>query len=298
MSQHRLHVSLDAKAAAAISALLEALLEEDAFPVASFEEDEQAGKWNVSVYVPEAETERVREMIASQLDALGLQGDIRAEELGQENWVERTLRDLAPVRAGRFVVHGSHDAGCARPNEFAILIDAGMAFGTGHHGTTAGCLEAIANELKRQRFANALDLGSGTGVLAIAIAMAARIPVLASDIDPVADRIAAENARTNGVGSLVETLTATGFDHRRLGELAPFDLIVANILAGPLQAMAHDLVGHLSPGGTVILSGLLPGQKARILAAYRLQGLRLERATVRDGWLTLVLRDMRRAQSR
>ena len=151
----------------------------------------------------------------------------------------------------------------------------------------------IDKVLKRSHPRNALDLGSGTGVLAIAIAKAARIPVLASDIDPVAAEIARHNARTNQAGAFVESIAATGFNHTRFMAYVPFDLVVANILAGPLQAMAHDLSLHLASRATVILSGLLPHQKSRILATYRAHGLALEHAHYQDGWMTLVLRNMR-----
>jgi ribosomal protein L11 methyltransferase len=227
------------------------------------------------------------------LQAQDVDESVLIETLGNENWVEKTLQDLAPVRAGRFVVHGSHDADCAAPHEHAICINAGMAFGTGHHGTTAGCLAMIDRELKRSAPRNALDLGSGTGVLAIAIAKAAHIPVLATDIDPVAAHIARQNARANQAGGYVDSIAATSFNHTRFLEYVPFDLVVANILAGPLQAMAHDLSRHLASGAGVILSGLLPHQRARILAGYRAQGLAHDHTHYQDGWMTLVLRNMR-----
>lgn len=293
MSQIRIHVELPKDEADRLSPMVETLFEEDGFPVASFEISETEERWAVSVYAPQDEASAVTDRLAALLKKQSVYTAIQTETLDDRNWVAATLEDLAPVRAGRFVVHGSHDAGCAAPNEHAILVDAGMAFGTGHHGTTAGCLAMIDRELKRSAPRNALDLGSGTGVLAIAVALARRIPVLATDIDPVAADIARENARINRVGNFVESIAATGFNHRRFVDYVPFDLVIANILAGPLQAMAHDLAAHLSPGGTVILSGLLPHQKARILATYRTQGLAFEQAHYRDGWMTLVLKNMR-----
>ncbi|MBZ0228103.1 MAG: 50S ribosomal protein L11 methyltransferase, partial [Bauldia sp.] len=172
-------------------------------------------------------------------------------------------------------------------NDLAIEIEAGQAFGTGHHGTTAGCLVAIDRLAKSRRIANALDIGTGSGVLAIAIARRAKAPVLASDIDPVAVAVARENVAKNGAAGFVETFTAAGLGDRRFAARAPFDLIVANILAGPLAALAPAIRRKLANGGTVILSGLLPDQKARIVSAYRRQGLRLVGALVLDGWLTL-----------
>ncbi len=293
MNQARVYLEADKPIIEALEPSLEADFEEDGYPVASFEIDEDTGLWGLSVYVPQEETEEAVGRLERVAAAMGYRLSAASEILEPTNWVARTLEQLAPVRAGRFVVHGSHDAGCARPNEHAIRIDAGMAFGTGHHGTTAGCLAMIDKVLKYTKPQNALDLGSGSGVLAIAVAKACRVPVLATDIDPVAAEIARRNAIENGVGAFVQSITATGFNHRRFIDYVPFDLIIANILAGPLQAMAHALSQHASPGGTVILSGLLPHQKARILAAYRAQGLAFQHVHYQNGWMTLILRNMR-----
>ena len=286
------HIQFDIPAGLAIplSQALETALEQDGFPVAVFEADEEKAIWTVSVYCDGEKRAYVRGVIDVVLAETGIGPGITEETLEDENWVEKTLQDLAPVRAGRFVVHGSHDRGTVRAHEHGILIDAAMAFGTGHHGTTAGCLFMLDRAMKRQRYANALDLGTGTGVLAIAIARAAHIPVLATDIDPVATRIAVENARLNGVSAEVSAVTASGFAHRAITARKPYDLIVANILAGPLQTMAHDFARHLASSGTAILSGLLPHQKARIVAAYRAQGLHLLSAHYQDGWMTLEFR--------
>jgi ribosomal protein L11 methyltransferase len=289
MSQQRLYIETSQNAARQIAARLESEFEDEGFPVASFETDEAGNMWTVSLYVPENESAQNTLAFRKIANELGYAGEIRSETLADEGWVEKTLGELAPVRAGRFVVHGSHDTGCAAPNEISVLIDAGMAFGTGHHGTTAGCLAMIDRQLKMHPVRHALDLGSGTGVLAIAIAKATRRPVLASDIDPVADHIARANARINNAHQWLTSITATGFNHRKFAEMAPFDLIVANILAGPLQALAPSLARHLAPSATVILSGLLPHQKARIVANYRTQGLKYEHAHYQSGWLTLVL---------
>lgn len=290
MSQSRITFELPLNQIETINSAVEETFEEDGYPVACFEVDETTGIWGISVYTSPDEIEETKTRLADCLKNQGLTVDLNIEDLGEQNWVEKTLTELAPVRAGRFVVHGSHDAGCASANEHAILVDAGMAFGTGHHGTTAGCLAMIDRELKRTSPLNALDVGSGTGVLAIAVAKAARIPVLATDIDPVADQIARQNAKANQVCNLVESITASGFHHRRIFERGPYDLVIANILAGPLQAMACEMAMHLADGATVILSGLLPHQKARILATYRAQGLVFEHAHYQNGWMTLVLK--------
>lgn len=292
MSQTRLFFELNQPQVTQISALVEDLFEMDAYPVSSFEVDEDTGLWAVSIYMDIDQISDASKRLEITLASVDFNPVLNTEDLGDVNWVEKTLSELAPVRAGRFVVHGTHDAGIAAPHEHAILIDAGMAFGTGHHGTTAGCLAMIDRELKRKKPWRALDLGSGTGVLAIAIAKAARIPVLASDIDPVADEIAKQNARLNQVDAFVESITSTGFNNRRFKDWTPFDLVVANILAGPLQKMAYELSTHLSSKATVILSGLLPHQKARILATYRAHGLAFEHAHYQNGWMTLVLKNM------
>ena len=184
----------------------------------------------------------------------------------------KSLEGLKPVRAGRFLVFGRHDRDRLKPNDLGIEIEAGQAFGTGHHGTTAGCLIAIAQEAKTRPIRNALDVGSGSGVLAIALAKLAKARVLASDIDPVATRVAEENVRLNGVAAHVRCITAAGLNGRAFAERTPADLIVANILAGPLAALAPAIRRAVAPGGTVILSGLLPEQRARIVATYRAAG--------------------------
>lgn len=245
---------------------------------------EVAKGWLVEAYW-DGERPAAAKAVEAVARARGLAAEVGP--LPDIDWVAKSLEGLGPVRVGRFVVHGSHDSGAVRANDIGIAIDAAQAFGTGHHGTTAGCIAALARIGKRRRFRSALDLGTGSGVLAFAIAKAWRIPVIATDIDPVAVRIASANARTNGVGSLVHTYRATGFGHRLLRRR--FDLIVANILAGPLARLAPEMAAHLSCGGTIVLSGLLPPQRRHILAAYCNQGFRHRRSITRDGWLTLIL---------
>jgi ribosomal protein L11 methyltransferase len=247
------------------------------------------GHWQVVVYFERAPDAAERKALAAAAATVfGPDAPPFAiAALPEQNWVARSLAGLKPVRAGRFLVHGAHDRAHVRPNDIAIEIEAGEAFGTGHHGTTAACLIAIDRATRSHPIHNALDLGTGTGVLAIAIAKAAKVPVLASDIDPVAARIAEENARLNGVAGLVHAVTAPGLTKSVFADAGPFDLIVANILAGPLVALAPAIHRHLAPGGTVILSGLLEAQRARIVAAYRAQGLRLVGGIHREGWLTL-----------
>ena len=194
------------------------------------------------------------------------------------------------MRAGRFFVHGAHDRRKRHSGELAIEIEAGLAFGTGHHGTTAGCLEMLEKVVRREHPRNALDLGTGSAVLAIAVAKLAHIPVLATDIDPVAVRVAAANARLNHVKALVETVTAPGFHHPIFAKRAPFDLIVANILARPLMRLAPQMAGHIALGGSIVLSGILERQRDAVVSAYVGQNFRHVRTLHREGWVTIHLK--------
>ncbi len=208
--------------------------------------------------------------------------------LPERDWVAEGLSGLPPVRAGRFLVHGRHVRSVRRANDIAIEIEAAQAFGTGHHGTTAGCLTAIEAALARRwTIRRAADIGTGTGLLAIAIARMAHVPVVATDIDPVATATARANARHNGVAAYVQAATAIGTGHALYRETGPFDLIVANILAGPLARLATDIRRIAAPGARIILSGLLPDQQRSVTAAYRNTGLRVAGARHVDGWLTL-----------
>lgn len=267
-------------------ALADAIGESDAldFPaVAALETG--PGRWEVTVYFEAAP--RLEDLTALAQETVGGEGDWTIETLPETDWVAKSLEGLPPVRAGRFLVHGAHDRDRRLPNDIAIEIEAAEAFGTGHHGTTAGCLIAIDRLAKSRPIGTALDLGTGSGVLAIALARLG-VTVLASDIDPVAVRAAAGNVAKNGVRSRVRTVHAAGLDARIFAEWGPFDLIVANILAGPLARLAPAIRRALAPGGTVILSGILPEQAMRVIAAYRGQTLRLVRRFVRDGWVTLI----------
>ena len=262
-------------------------------PTALFQTDPdlaEGSPWRLTIYVAAAEADEWYDRIVLMARERGLSDDVERTDFSETDWVAQTLRDLAPVRAGRLVVHGSHDRDAARTGEIAVEIDAGLAFGTGHHGTTSGCLCMLDRTLRRARPRRVMDIGTGSAVLAIAAAKAARVPVLATDIDPVATRVARENAKLNGVAPLVRCETAAGFASPVFDAFGPCDLLIANILAGPLKRLARPMLRHLVPGATVVLSGLLPHQRAAIVSAYRLQGLRLERAHVENGWLTLAMR--------
>jgi ribosomal protein L11 methyltransferase len=194
------------------------------------------------------------------------------------------------VPAGRFVVHGAHDRERVPANKLAIEIEAALAFGTGHHGTTRGCLLLLDHVLKAYQPRRVLDLGTGTGVLGIAAAKALKIGVLASDIDPPSVKVAQENARLNETGNLVQVIRATGFSAPGFAQRGPFDLVLANILANPLRQLATPMAQHLAPGALVILSGLLTPQARGVIAAYRSRGLVPLRHLRIEGWSSLLLR--------
>ena len=249
------------------------------------------GRWDITVHFAEAPDQgAIRELV--RLAA----GDEVAQDIGfdtveAKDWVKATLDELVPVRAGRFIVHGQHDRSKVPPNKLGIEIEAALAFGTGHHGTTRGCLLLLDDVLKAHFPRRVLDLGTGTGVLAIAAAKALRIEVLASDIDPLSVRVGRDNARLNGTGNWVETIRATGFSAPQFAQRGPFDLVLANILANPLRQMATPMARHLARSARVILSGLLPHQAQGVIAAYRARGIVLERHIQIDGWSSLLMRN-------
>jgi ribosomal protein L11 methyltransferase len=256
--------------------------------IAAFERSD--GRWDVTVHFAEPPDQTsIRELVGIAAGGEVAQ-DIAFDTVEARDWVKATLQELAPVRAGRFIVHGQHDRSNIPPNKLGIEIEAALAFGTGHHGTTRGCLLLLDQVLKAWRPRRVLDVGTGTGVLAIAAAKALRAAVLASDIDPLSVRVARENARLNGSANWVTTIQATGFSAPQFATRGPFDLVLANILANPLRQMATDMAGHLVPSGLVILSGLLPHQAQGVIAAYRARGLLLERQLKIDGWSSLLMR--------
>lgn len=212
------------------------------------------------------------------------------EAVPDQNWVALSQAALPPITAGGFIVHGSHDRTRFAMRRLAVEIEAGEAFGTGHNATTTLCLQALDDLTRRQRFAHVLDLGCGTGVLAIAAArVLPAVRVLASDSDPLATTIARENARLNRVASRVRIVAVTGFNHPALRRARPFDLVLANILPGPLIALAPAMRRAIRAGGVAVLSGLLNHQAREVAATYRAAGFHLLRRRQDAGWTVLVL---------
>ena len=257
--------------------------------IAAFEAP--GGSWDITVHFAEAPDQASIRKLVGLAAGDTVAADIVFDTVDAKDWVKATLEELVPVRAGRFIVHGRHDRAKVPPNKLGIEIEAALAFGTGHHGTTRGCLVLLDHVLKAYRPRRVLDLGTGTGVLAIAAAKALRIKVLASDIDPLSVKVAHENARLNGTGDLVQTIHATGFSAAGFAQRGPFDLVMANILANPLRQLATPMARHLAASALVILSGLLPHQAQGVIAAYRARGLVLKRHIRIEGWSSLLLQN-------
>jgi ribosomal protein L11 methyltransferase len=257
--------------------------------------DNGAGRWRVAMYFRVAPDETMVRQLTATATGTAVAKALRFERVAAKDWVRESLAGLAPVSAGRFIVHGAHDRARIPLNRIGIEIEAALAFGTGHHGTTRGCLLALdwlCKSLPRRRI---LDLGTGSGVLAIAAARALRRPVLATDIDGSAVRAARANAARNRAGGFVDVIKADGVTAPKLRERSPYDLVLANILLRPLQRLAVPLTRLTAPGARVVLSGLLASQANAAIAAYR--GLALERRIDLDGWTTLVLVRRRRPRA-
>ena len=247
------------------------------------------GRWQVAIHFRAApDEEAVRAAVAAAAGRRAA-ATLRFTRVVAIDWVRDSLAGLAPVAAGRFIIHGAHDRARIPVNRIGIEIEAALAFGTGHHGTTRGCLLALDRLCKsntRRHELGILDLGTGSGVLAIAAARALGQRVLATDIDADAVRVARANARFNRVGTLVEVVKANGVTSQTMSARAPFDLVFANILLGPLQRLASPLRRLIAPAGRIVLSGILPSQANAAIAAYR--PLTLERRFDLDGWTTLI----------
>lgn len=268
--------------------LVDAVMERDDLALTASAHEAENGEW-VFEATCSAEPD-IEAFNALVHEALGGKVTFSTEKLDPEtDWVSQSLEGLKPVTAGGFYVYGSHDADNIPVGLTPLHIDAAQAFGTGHHETTTGCLEAIDTILKAKKPRFMLDVGTGTGVLAIALAKRTRLPVVATDIDPIAVSVTKDNAELNEVGKNILTIEATGLDSKKIRECGPYDMIVANILAGPLVGLAPDIGKAAMPGASVVLSGILVEQAARIVAAYRQQNIVLKQRITRKEWVTLVL---------
>ena len=286
MSVDQLSVSLTKEQA---YALVDAVSERDDLALtASAHENEETGEW-----VFEATCDSPPDVAAfSELARQVLGGDVAfsvAPIDPEINWVAKSLEGLAPVIAGGFYVYGSHETAPVPEGLTPMKIDAAQAFGTGHHETTTGCLEAIEALLTERTPMRMIDIGTGTGVLAIALAKRLEAVILATDIDPIAVTTTIDNAVENGVGEQIDAIEATGLDHDEITARAPYDLVVANILAGPLTELAPGVGSITQPGGTAILSGILNTQADGVIAAYQAAGFALKDHLKRKEWTTLVL---------
>jgi ribosomal protein L11 methyltransferase len=286
-ASHVLRLVTDQQRARAVADIIVETFDPTETAAGAFEIDDGPA-WSVEVYfADQPDEDDIRALIEAVSDA---ETAARAEfgEIAKEDWVGKSLAGLEPVRAGRVVVHGSHDRDRLRSNDIGVEIEAALAFGTGHHGTTLGCLEALDRIVSRRRPRRVLDVGTGTGVLAIATAKLLRQKVAAGDIDPVAVETARANAIANGAGAFVQPVVAVGLKHAALS--GRYDLIFANILAKPLRLLAPAIAAAAAPDAELVLSGLLGRDVPGVLSAYRAQGFSLAKRTDIDGWATLILR--------
>lgn len=269
----------------ALGEALEALQPEPT-GIGVFELEDGSGLWEIGAYFTDAPDEAGLAILATMHDAKMFV----VSEVPDQDWVAKVRRELSPVEAGRFFVYGSHDADKVPEGSIPLLIEAAMAFGTGHHGTTLGCLKAF-DRLVTDGFVpqNAIDVGCGTAVLAMAAAHVSPNQVLASDIDPVAVDVAIANVAANGLWGRVKSVVAAGFDADELKENAPYDLVFANILKGPLIDLAPHMAAVIAPGAHAILSGILNEQADDVIAVYAQNGINLlARDSIVD-WTTLTL---------
>ncbi|KQB95969.1 ribosomal protein L11 methyltransferase [Loktanella sp. 1ANDIMAR09] len=269
-------------------ALAEAIegLEPEPTGVGVFEIEDGSGLWEVAAYFMDWPDAGALAVLSALYDAK----PFNISEIPEQDWVSKVQRELSPVQAGRFFVYGSHDADKVPADKIPLLIDAAMAFGTGHHGTTKGCLEAF-DKLLTDGFAgkNILDVGCGTAVLAMAAAKVLPHAVLASDIDPTAVEVAQANVVSNGLQDRVNCVVAAGFGAPVLKDSAPYDLIFANILKAPLIGLAPDMGANIANGGYAILSGILNEQADEVIAVYAQNGFNLIERHVIVDWTTLIL---------
>jgi ribosomal protein L11 methyltransferase len=281
---HVMRFPADELMARRASTLLFEQLDPDEAAVAAFEGERS---WLVEVhFAHEPDREMLTELVRVACDGCEPDG-IVFEQIAETDWIAASLAGLPPVRVGRFVIHGAHDRARVGSNRIGIEIEAALAFGTGHHGTTQGCLGALERALRTRPPRKVLDVGTGTGVLAIAAARALKREVMAGEIDPLAVAAAIGNARQNRAGALVRAVKADGVRHPTIRTGARYDFVLANILLPPLKRLARPVRMLAAPGATVVLSGLMPDQANAARAAWASQGLVLRRAVTIENWTTL-----------
>lgn len=301
MSTWRIWVTVPPQAVPILEDAIESTCAFDSEPpsISSFEIKEHE-TWQVEAYfTSQPDMGLMQQTVSDAARNLGLTlAPLQSERLQEKDWVSESQKLLHPVTAGRIFVHGSHDRKHRRPYGINLQIEAGQAFGTGQHATTLGCLLMLHRLARYLRPTRLCDLGCGSGVLSMTMARIWNKGVLASDIDPIATQVCTENATINSIrvhGAPVtrkgmSIVTAAGTQNRLIQRHGPYDLVTANILAGPLIDMAHDIARIIAPGGRLILAGLLVDQEAGVMAAYRSQGLVREARTVIDGWPALLLK--------
>ncbi|MBL8570375.1 MAG: 50S ribosomal protein L11 methyltransferase [Phreatobacter sp.] len=286
---HLMRLETSEKAARRVADIVSETFDPAETAVAAFEAPD--GRiWLVEVFFREEPDEaNVRELVRVAAGE-AVAACLTFHAIESKDWVRTSLDGLKPVQAGRFTVFGSHDRDKVAPNAIPIEIEAALAFGTGHHGTTLGCLRAIDRLAKARRSFRPLDVGTGTGVLAIAAGLRNRVSMLASDIDLVSVIAARENAVLNKARTYVHAIHAAGLKDARFRRGGSYDLILANILPRPLVGLSTDLCRLVAPGGTVILSGIIPPHANLVISAYRSRGLRLVMREEIEGWVTLTMR--------
>lgn len=293
---HMFRLICDETAARAIADLIVEMFDPAEAAASAFELNPDTKDWGSREWVVEAyfgdepDQDYVRELITMAASPEAARATVFSL-IEQQDWIASSLEGLAPVRAGRFLIHGSHDRGAAGPNDIALEIEAALAFGTGHHGTTRGCLVMLDRILKTRRPRHILDVGTGTGVLAIAASLALHRPVACGDIDPVSVEATRANAVLNGAAPWIRPVVAKGVQHPELLAGKPYDLIFANILAKPLRGLAPSIAQVSATGADIVLSGLLGRDVPGVLAAYGAQGLSLKSRIDIEGWATLHLRN-------
>lgn len=273
-------------------AAIESAFGDVAVSVSSFEQQENEQLWKIELLMESPVDEAdIRSRCVIIKEVMGIEpGTYTIEPVIQKDWLAEVVRMFPPLPIGRFYIHGSHTKEGFPASSIPLLVDAGAAFGSGEHGTTSGCLLALQHVMKHRRIAHVLDMGCGSGILAIAFTKSQRRRAWAVDIDPVSVRVATENARFNRVHAWVRCRVQNGYQGPLVKQEGPFDLIFANILARPLTKMAKHLKQALKPGGVAILSGLLHHQERMVLAAHEAQGLRLIKRWHREGWSTLLIK--------